>query len=57
MSTTRFSAFVGVVCAAVLCVGCSSQAEERPKAAAPTADSPSPSATAAPTRMWCRVRP
>ncbi|MFJ8856534.1 hypothetical protein [Streptomyces sp. NPDC102437] len=49
MSTTRFSAFVGVVCVAVLCVGCGSQAEEQPKAAAPTADSPSPSAPAAPT--------
>ncbi|MFF8696468.1 hypothetical protein ACF08W_30075 [Streptomyces sp. NPDC015144] len=53
MNTTRFPALAGVVCAAVLCIGCGSSASEEPQADGPAAtaavDSPSPSAPAAPT--------
>ncbi|MFB7916041.1 hypothetical protein [Streptomyces sp. NPDC056061] len=55
MRTVRFSTVAGVVCAAVICVGCSSQSEgeptadRSPTAAGPTADSPSPLIPATPT--------
>lgn len=58
MSTFRFSAVAGAVCAAVICAGCSSQSAEQPAAKAPDgssatasgpAASPSPVTPATPT--------